>query len=58
MKNLLSTIGKYLFVGLFMLVGCGFSIFHAYVFYLADCATVRTFWMLVHTPARCIEIAP
>lgn len=30
-------------------------LFTGYLFYFADCATIKTYWLVVQTPARCIQ---
>jgi len=38
----------------FWLIALSFIIFSGYMFYFADCQTVKEYWYLVETPGRCI----
>ncbi len=39
---------------LIAVVAIALIVFTSYLFYFANCATLKQYWYLVHTPGRCI----
>jgi hypothetical protein len=35
-------------------IGAGVLGLQCWLFYFADCATVKDYWMLTHVPGRCL----
>lgn len=44
-------------INILLIVAIPLGLFSFYLFYFADCSTVRDYWYLTQTPARCTDVA-